>query len=324
MISQQGSSSHIPDLSPDLSLVVPLHNEEANVRPLVEQIRDALREQPNWELLLVDDGSRDETVKMARACAAEDHRVRVLCLARNYGQTQAMQAGFDHARAETVATLDGDLQNDPRDIPRLLETLQQGYDLVTGYRVDRKDTLLTRTFPSWVANQLIALLTGVRVRDNGCSLKVYRRWVLRRLDLYSDMHRFLPALAHATTGARIAEIPVRHHPRSTGSSKYGLTRIFKILADLLIIKMITSFRYRPLAMFGTGALIASLIATLAAISSVFSVSMGNVRLVSGYVLPAVMILWMLLAGFLLLLGLVGEVALRSSKFGHAPDSREKK
>lgn len=292
--------------------MVPLYDEQESVRPLVEQIRAALAARPNWELLLVDDGSRDATAANALACAAEDSRVRVLCLARNYGQTQAMQAGFDHARAEIVATLDGDLQNDPRDIPRLVDTLNEGYDLVTGYRVNRKDAFLTRTLPSWVANRMIAALTGVRVRDNGCSLKVYRRDVLRRLDLYSDMHRFLPALAHATTGARITEVPVRHHPRRSGSSKYGLTRIFKILADLLIIKMITSFRDRPLVMFGTAALGAALIAVVAALSTVFSISMGDVRLIRGYVLPSIMILWMLLAGFLLLLGLVGEVALRAS------------
>lgn len=318
MTLRQGTSD-----IPELSLVVPLYNEEESVRPLVEQIRDALVDRPNWELLLVDDGSRDDTAKVAHTCAEADERVRVLCLARNYGQTQAMQAGFDHVRAETVATLDGDLQNDPRDIPRLLETLNEGYDLVTGYRVDRKDALITRTIPSWIANRLIALLTGVRVRDNGCSLKVYRRSVLRRLDLYSDMHRFLPALARATTGARIAEIPVRHHPRRAGSSKYGLSRVFKILADLLVIKMITSFRYRPLAMFGAGALIAALIAAVAAVTSVFSISMGEVRLVRGYVLPAVMILWMLLAGFLLLLGLVGEVALRSSALARQPNPAER-
>jgi glycosyltransferase involved in cell wall biosynthesis len=299
---------------PELSLVVPLYDEQDSVRPLVDQIRSALESRPNWELLLVDDGSRDETAARASACAAEDPRVRVLRLARNYGQTQAMQAGFDHARADIVATLDGDLQNDPRDIPLLIDTLHEGYDLVTGYRVNRKDAFLTRTVPSWVANRLIAALTGVRVRDNGCSLKVYRRDVLRRLDLYSDMHRFLPALAHATTGARIAEVPVRHHPRTTGSSKYGLTRIFKILADLLIIKMITSFRERPLVMFGTAALGAALLAFAAAVFSVFSISMGDVRMIRGYVVPSIMILWMLLAGFLLLLGMVGEVALRASGF----------
>lgn len=310
--------------SPELSLVVPLYDEEDSVQPLVAQIREALADAPNWELLLVDDGSRDRTAAAAEGCAAEDPRIRVLRLARNYGQTQAMQAGFDHARAPVVATLDGDLQNDPRDLPLLIETLHQGYDLVTGYRVARQDAFLTRTLPSWVANRIIAALTGVRVRDNGCSLKVYRRDVLRRLDLYSDMHRFLPALARATTGARITEVPVRHHPRRTGRSKYGLTRIFKILADLLIIKMITSFRDRPLVMFGSGAAMAAMIGVVAAVFSIFSISMSDVRLIRGYVLPTVMILWMLLAGFLLLLGLVGEVALRASGFGrrlHPTDPR---
>jgi glycosyltransferase involved in cell wall biosynthesis len=205
-----------------LSVVVPLFDEEENVEPLVGAVQDALDIRASWELILVDDGSGDATPEIGARAAEADARVRLVRLARNYGQTAAMQAGFDQARGSVIVTMDGDLQNDPDDIPRLLTKLNEGYDLVIGYREGRKDRWLTRKVPSWVANRLIGWITGVRIRDNGCSLKAYRRELLERLHLYSDMHRFIPAVAAATAGARIAEIPVRHHSRLRGTSKYGL------------------------------------------------------------------------------------------------------
>jgi glycosyltransferase involved in cell wall biosynthesis len=205
----------------ELSIVVPLFNEAENVDPLVERVRAALDGGPSWELLLVDDGSRDATPARMDELALEDPRVRPIHLARNYGQTTAMQAGFDHARGRIVVSMDGDLQNDPLDIPRLIETLDEGYDLVTGYRENRQDRFLTRKVPSWIANRIIRWLTAVPIRDNGCSLKAYRAELIQRLHLYSDMHRFIPAIAVATAGARIAEIPVMHHARQHGVSKYG-------------------------------------------------------------------------------------------------------
>lgn len=302
---------------PALSVVVPLYNESECVAPLVDAVRHALAEEREWELVLVDDGSSDDTARIATRIAAGDERVRLIRLARNYGQTQAMQAGFDHARGDVVVSMDGDLQNDPGDIPRLLEKLDAGYDLVTGYRVRRQDKFVTRKVPSYVANRLIAWLTGVRVRDNGCSLKAYRRSMLEQLHLYSDMHRFIPALAAATAQASIVEIPVRHHPRTLGTSKYGLSRILKILADLLTIKMISSFRERPLLMFGLGAFGAALLGAFFA--AIWLVTFATSRtpmdfdIAEAYVLPACAVLWASLACYLLLLGLVGEEALQNSR-----------
>jgi len=298
---------------PSLSVVVPLYNEEQSVVPLVEAVRDALAEQPSWELVLVDDGSRDATVAIAAGQAAADPRVRLVCLARNYGQTQAMQAGFDSALGEVVVSMDGDLQNDPRDIPLLIETLHQGYDLVAGYRRGRNDKLITRKVPSWVANRVIAWLTGVCIRDNGCSLKAYRRSVLQQLDLYSDMHRFLPALAAATADARITEVPVRHHPRRFGSSKYGLSRIAKVSADLLAIKMISTFRERPLTMFGAGALGALLAAVCFFVAWVLLPLGSEVSMPRSYVLAAASLLALALACYLLMLGLIATVALHAAR-----------
>ena len=296
-----------------ISIVVPLYNEVESVGPLVEAVRAAVDTGGAWELILVDDGSRDGTVSVASALAAADPRVRLLQLARNYGQTQAMQAGFDAARGDVVVSMDGDLQNDPADIPQLVATLDTGYDLVAGYRLRRQDKALSRKLPSWVANRLIAAITGVRIRDNGCSLKAYRRSLLEKLDLYSDMHRFLPALAAATAGARITEIPVRHHARRFGASKYGLTRIAKILADLLTITMISWFRERPLAMFGLGAVGSIAIGGLfAGAAGVAFLTFAPAKAMA-YVLPAAALLWILLACYLLMLGLIAEVALHEAR-----------
>ncbi|MFQ5530043.1 MAG: glycosyltransferase family 2 protein, partial [Gemmatimonadota bacterium] len=202
---------------PDLSIVVPVYNESANIEPLVEAVRGALPE-VDWELVLVDDGSGDDTIARIEHAVKSDSRIRLIPLARNFGQTAAMQAGFDHSRGRIVVSMDGDLQNDPSDIPRLVAKLDEGFDLVVGYRVARQDRLITRKVPSWIANWIIARLTGVHIRDNGCSLKAYRSSVLDRFVLYSDMHRFIPAMAVAAAGARVAEIPVQHHPRRAGQS----------------------------------------------------------------------------------------------------------
>jgi glycosyltransferase involved in cell wall biosynthesis len=298
---------------PFLSVVVPLYNEEESVGPLVEAVRNALGAQYAWELVLVDDGSRDGTPAVAEAQADADPRIRLVRLARNYGQTQAMQAGFDAARGDVVVSMDGDLQNDPRDIPLLIAKLDEGYDLVAGYRLQRQDKLVTRKVPSWIANRMIRAITGVQIRDNGCSLKAYRRATLDRIHLYSDMHRFLPAVAAATAGARITEVPVRHHARRFGHSKYGLSRILKILADLLTITMIAWFRERPIVMFGIGAAAALVMSAAFAGASVLALAQLREGMVNAYVLPAAAMLWLMLAGYLVMLGLVGEVALRKAR-----------
>ena len=229
----------------EVSVIVPVMNEEDNVLPLIERVREALG-QMDWELVIVDDGSTDSTVERILEESLIDARVRVVELARNYGQSTAMQAGLDHASGDVLITMDGDLQNDPADIPALVAKLEDGYDIVAGYRVKRQDRFITRKVPSWIANRIIGWVTGVPIKDNGCSLKAYRRELLSRMRLYSDMHRFIPALAAATAGARVAQVPVRHHARLHGESKYGLSRVFKVLADLVTIKMVLSSRTRAL------------------------------------------------------------------------------
>jgi glycosyltransferase involved in cell wall biosynthesis len=296
-----------------------MYNEAESVGPLVDAVRDALGDGRAWELVLVDDGSVDATVERARQLADADARIAVVELARNYGQTQAMQAGFDHAVGDIVVTMDGDLQNDPRDIPQLVATLDEGYDLVTGYRRRRQDQLITRKVPSWIANRLIAVLTGVRVRDNGCSLKAYRRTLLDELTLYSDMHRFLPALAAATAAARITEVPVRHHPRRFGTSKYGLSRIAKLLADLVTIKMISSFRERPLLLFA----LAALVPLLGGLGVASAWALRFRAEWAGYdevvVLPGVALMLVALTAYLVMLGLLAETALAQSRLANGAD-----
>jgi glycosyltransferase involved in cell wall biosynthesis len=299
-----------------LSVVVPLYNEEESIRALVTAVQEELAERWEWELVLVDDGSWDRTADLAEEICRADPRVQLIRLARNYGQTPAMQAGFDHARGNVVVSMDGDLQNDPRDIPALVAKLQEGYDLVAGYRVRRQDQLFTRRVPSWFANRLIRSITGVSIRDNGCSLKAYRRDLLERIHLYSDMHRFIPAVAAATAGARITEMPVRHHARRFGTSKYGLSRVGKVVMDLLVIKMIRTFRERPLVMFALGAMLVALVGAGFGISMIismpvllfaFDLELGSI---SSLVIPGATLLWFGLAFYLLMLGLIAEVILR--------------
>jgi glycosyltransferase involved in cell wall biosynthesis len=297
-------------LAPTLSVIVPLYNEEESVPVLVEEVRAALAGHPAWELLLVDDGSTDRTAQIVAGLSAADPRVKLLRLARNYGQTQAMQAGFDAATGEVVVSLDGDLQNDPAEIPRLVAKLLEGYDLVAGYRENRQDDFWSRTFPSAVANVLIRFVTKVPIRDNGCSLKAYRRSTLDRMHLYSDLHRFLPALAAATAGARITELSVNHRARRYGTSKYGASRILKILADLLTITMISWFRERPFQLFGGAAFASAAIGMLFLLRSLGLATSGSLDAARAWVYPATGLLFVLLACFLGMLGLIGEVALR--------------
>ncbi|MFY9341395.1 MAG: glycosyltransferase family 2 protein [Planctomycetota bacterium] len=242
------------DPVPGLSVVVPIYNERENVGPLHEALTHALGLLGrSYEIVLVDDGSKDGTRDVLRELAATDPHLRVVLFRRNYGQTAAMAAGFRAARGRTIVTMDGDLQNDPADIGRLVAKLDQGYDVVCGWRRHRQDRVATRLLPSRIANFLISRVTGARIHDTGCSLKAYRSWVLRSLNLYSDMHRFLAALG-AGIGARITELPVRHHARRAGKSKYGLARVFRVLADLVGIKMLIQFAAHPIRWFSLLAL----------------------------------------------------------------------
>jgi glycosyltransferase involved in cell wall biosynthesis len=311
MISQ-ARAGH-PEEQVDLSVVAPLYNESQNVAPLVEWILEALAPYPGtFEVILVDDGSRDDTWEQVAAASARDPRIRGLALGRNVGQTAAMMAGFDHAGGRAVVSLDGDLQNDPRDIPALLEKLDEGYDLVCGWRQRRQDKFLLRKVPSWVANRIIRRLTGVPITDNGCSLKAYRRDLLDRISLYAEQHRFIPALS-ASVGARITEMPVRHHARRFGESKYGISRTVKVLVDLLTLKMITTFRSRPLVGFGTLAVPMVLGALLFAAMTGVAVAEFRPSKAEALVFPGSALVCAAAAFYLLMLGLVAEVALHAER-----------
>jgi glycosyltransferase involved in cell wall biosynthesis len=236
--------------SPEISIVVPIYNEEDSVGPLVgsiEKVMGSLKRP--WELIFVDDGSNDGTFERVRGICREHKSVRLIRLRRNFGQTAAMSAGFDHARGGVLVTLDGDFQNDPEDIPALLKLLEDGYDIVNGWRKERKDTWLTKVLPSKIANWLIGRMTGVRLHDYGCSLKAYRSEVIKEIQLYGELHRFIPALA-MIHGARITEIPVRHHPRLKGKSKYTPAKGFRVLMDLVIVLFLKSFGQKPFHVFG--------------------------------------------------------------------------
>jgi glycosyltransferase involved in cell wall biosynthesis len=275
-------------------------NEDENVVPLIDKVRQALSGH-EWEMVLVDDGSSDRTIPRILEARSRDNRIRLIQLARNYGQSTAMQAGFDHARGDVLITMDGDLQNDPEDIPALVDKLDEGFDIVAGYRVRRQDKFFTRKVPSWIANRVIAKVTGVPIRDNGCSLKAYRGELLSRMRLYSDMHRFIPALAAATAGARVAQVPVRHHARLHGDSKYGLSRIFKVLADLITIKMVRSFRTQPLVLAGLAGLVCLALGVSFGLGALLSSAGGSIVVYAGAAL-----VWVTSGGFIIILGLIGE------------------
>jgi glycosyltransferase involved in cell wall biosynthesis len=241
-----------PMVTLDVSIVVPVKDEVESVRELVDRIFAAMQATHlQFELICVDDGSTDGSAELLRALARERPRLRALCLTRNYGQSSALQAGFDRVRGRYVVTLDADLQNEPLDIPLLLQRLESdaSIDMVSGWRTERRDNALSRRLPSLVANCLISRATGVALHDYGCALKAYRRPIIDRIRLYGELHRFIPSLAR-DVGARIAEMPVRHHARTSGRSKYGLSRAFRVVLDLALIVFFLRYRQRPLHAFG--------------------------------------------------------------------------
>lgn len=234
-----------------LSVVIPVYNEEESLPALYDALHAALDALPHaWEAVLVDDGSRDASFRILTELAARDpQHLRVVGLRRNFGQTAAIAAGIDHAQGDVMVLMDADLQNDPADIPRMLAKLDEGYDVVSGWRIKRQDTFITRTLPSRLANGLISWVTGVHLHDYGCTLKAYRREVITGFRLYGEMHRFIPVYA-AAVGAKIFEMPVRHHPRRFGKTKYGLERTLKVMLDLMTVKFLVSFFQKPIYLFG--------------------------------------------------------------------------
>jgi glycosyltransferase involved in cell wall biosynthesis len=293
----------------DLSIVVPVHDEEDNVAPLYEQLSTALRALGrSYEIIVVDDGSRDDTYQRLAQLADADDTFKLIKLRRNFGQTAAMAAGFDHAAGDIVIPIDGDLQNDPADISRLLDKLDEGYDIVSGWRQDRQDSAVRR-LPSRIANWLIGRVTGVRLHDYGCTLKAYRADVVRETRLYGEMHRFLPALAHQA-GARITELPVEHHPRAAGRSKYGLGRTLKVLLDLMTVKFLSVWSTKPSYVFGGSGIV------LCFFGGAFVLWTAYERVINGvyvYRQPSLLVgVFLLTIGLnLLLLGLLAELIVRT-------------
>ena len=294
----------------DISVVVPLYNEEDNVQLLYEEIKgvlDTMAEQA--EIVFVDDGSRDNTLAKLEAIQAGDDHVRVVSLRRNFGQTAAMTAGFDHARGGIIITMDGDLQNDPHDIPQLVAKLNEGYDVVTGWRHDRQDAFLSRRLPSQLANRLISWVTGVGLHDYGCTLKAFRREVIDNINLYGEMHRFIPAIASGM-GISFTEVKVNHRARRFGTSKYGISRTIRVVLDLITVKFMLSYATRPLHVFGTVGVVSSLLGvTIGLILTVqrqlFGIGLANRPLL----LLAVLLIFMGIQ--FITIGLLAELVVRT-------------
>lgn len=312
---------------PFVSVVVPIFNEVESLPLLHEEIVRSLDSTGKpFEVLYVDDCSTDGSLRRMLELREQDHRVRVVKLRRNYGQTAAMGAGFEESRGALVATLDGDLQNDPADIPRMLGILEEGYDIVAGWRKKREDGFILRRFPSIVANRLIAEVTGVRIHDTGCTLKIFRSGVVRRMSLYADQHRFLPVLS-AGSGARVTETVVNHRPRRFGKSKYGISRAIRVLLDLLSIKLISQFSHRPLHYFGLfslvffgGAMFISLVGLISldpdparGEQSLTDAALGNFTLNDWeWMIVSTVLIMLMGTVYFALLGLLSELAVKAS------------
>ena len=298
---------------PDISVFLPVYDEESNLLPLHAKLDEALKKlDVSAEIVYVDDGSTDGSLQVLREIASRDPRVRVVALRRNYGQTAAMAAGIYASRGEVLIPMDADMQNDPVDIGRLLEKLDEGYDVVSGWRKNRKDKMITRRIPSMLANRLISWIGGVALHDYGCSLKAYRRESLEDVRLYGEMHRFIPIYA-SWAGARVAEIPVEHHARTMGKSKYGLSRTIKVVFDLITIKFMASYQTKPLYLFGWAGLLtfgASLLSTLLACLMKF-VSWPHHADFIQTPLPVMAMVTLVLGVQLFLMGLLAEMLVRT-------------
>lgn len=293
----------------DLSIVVPVYNEEENIIDQVAAITTALRGySESYEILLVDDGSTDESYALMKSLAQQDAHIRVIHFGINYGQTAGLAAGFHHAGGNIIITMDADMQNDPSDIPMLVQKIHEGYDVVSGWRKDRHDKWLTRKLPSVAANRLISTITGLHLNDYGCTMKAYRREIIRHIELYGEMHRFIPALAR-WAGGRVTEVVVKHHPRKKGKSKYGISRTMRVLLDLFVVKFLMTYSTQPIQIFGGLGLVSFflsgfMLAATIVLRVFFKVDMsGNPMLYAS------------LTGFttsvmLILLGLIAEVQAR--------------
>jgi glycosyltransferase involved in cell wall biosynthesis len=294
----------------DLSVIIPIKDEKDNLRPLHERLRSALDPLPlNYELVFVDDGSGDGSFGLLEELAGRDPRVKVVRLRRNFGQTAALRAGIDWSAGAVLVTMDGDLQNDPADIPALLDQLDRGYDAVLGLRANRQDNFLIRKLPSLLANWLIRKVTGVQTRDLGCTLRAMRRDLAEALPLYGEMHRFVPVLAQQY-GARLTQIPVRHYPRTAGKTKYNLTRTVRVILDLITVKFLHSYLTRPMHVMGLGGLISMGLGGLSLLTTIWMKSRYG-TFMTGNPFLHLSVLLELVGVHLLSLGLLGEVLTRT-------------
>ena len=295
----------------NLSLVIPVYNEQETLPLLFDSIYETMNViNQSWEMILVDDGSHDNSLAVLQEYAEKDSQhIRVISFRRNFGQTAAIAAGLDYSQGAIIILLDADMQNDPADIPMMLAKLDEGYDLVSGWRKDRKDNAFTRNFPSVLANGLISRVTGVHLHDYGCTLKVYRRDVLEGFRLYGEMHRFIPVYA-SSVGAKITEVPVRHHPRQFGKTKYGLERTAKVVLDLFTVKFLVSYASKPIYLFGgAGGLLMIVSAIIMFYLSVrrlfFSISIANSPLLQ------ISAMFLILGFQSILMGLIAELLVRT-------------
>ncbi|HQZ96022.1 MAG TPA: glycosyltransferase family 2 protein [Pyrinomonadaceae bacterium] len=296
--------------APELSLFLPVLDEEENLRPMHAKIQAALDALGKTaEVIYVDDGSTDKSLEILKELAASDDRVRVISLRRNYGQTAAMSAGIDAAKGEILIPMDADLQNDPADIRRLLDKLNEGYDVVSGWRKNRQDKLISRKIPSQIANRIISWIGGVPLHDYGCSLKAYRRDVIQDVRLYGEMHRFIPIYA-SWAGARVAEIPVDHHARTMGKSKYGISRTIKVVFDLITIKFMAEYHTKPLYVFGAFGMLAFFISMIAGVWALFL----KIFYATSFILtplPIITVVMLAISVQFFLMGLLAELLVRT-------------
>jgi glycosyltransferase involved in cell wall biosynthesis len=293
-----------------ISILIPVFNEEKNILPLYEKLTAVLKQlQQGYEVIFIDDGSTDNTIDHLRLISKDDPSVKVISFLRNYGQTAALSAGIDFSKGTIIIPMDGDLQNDPEDIPLLLQKIEEGYDVVSGWRKDRRDHFLTRRFPSIIANKIISFIGRVPLHDYGCTLKAYKRGILKNIRLYGEMHRFIPIYAK-WVGARVSEIPVRHYPRRSGVSKYGFMRVFKVILDLLVVKFLLSYSQKPIYVFGGMGLCMILGAFL---SGVYAVYLKFFKATSFILtpLPLLCVLLFMLGIISILMGFLAEILTRT-------------
>lgn len=294
-----------------ISLVIPCYNEEENLDKLYSEINQIAAQMPDYsfEIIFVDDGSKDKSPQILRELAGQDQRVKTIIFHRNTGQTAAMSCGIKLATGDIIIPMDADLQNDPADIPRFLEKINQGYSCVSGWRKNRKDKLILRKIPSWIANAMISLMTGVHLHDYGCSLKSYRRDIIQDVELYGEMHRFIPAYA-AWSGAKVTEIVVNHRPRVAGMSKYGISRVFKVVLDLIVVKFLMKYFNKPMHFFGAVGFTSLALGGIAELAALYLKIFLGISLILTP-LPIVGAMFIIVGVQLIMSGLLAEVLMRT-------------